>query len=68
MSASLLAEADGEWGPSGSERSVHCRPAGGYCSPRPAYIWFTEHTHPPVELRIERLRGVTDTKKRPASL
>jgi Zn-dependent protease with chaperone function len=24
------------------------------------YIWLTEHTHPPVELRIERLRNTTE--------
>lgn len=29
------------------------------------FIWFTEHTHPPSELRIDKLRAITDRASTP---
>ncbi len=26
------------------------------------FIWLTEHTHPPTELRVDRLRNSVDTQ------
>jgi Zn-dependent protease with chaperone function len=32
------------------------------------FIWLTEHTHPPTELRIDRLRNLAHTQLTPAAL